>query len=121
MTREFRAGRDVAMKEAMERLHDEFDGVHPTERIDGPFADSMQQIGGAASVESYVPTTAARPWRRRGGLRARAASSRSHRCTHDAAIMVGPWSRVRRPIEMMRPHRGAMRLARCPLCEQRRG
>jgi hypothetical protein len=35
------------------------------ERIDGLFAHSMQQIGGAPSVESYVPTLAGRLARER--------------------------------------------------------
>jgi protein-tyrosine-phosphatase len=69
---EFYAATDLSAKAALQALHAEFDGVHPPERIDALFADSVEQIGGGANVESYIPILAGRLCRDR--LRALAQS-----------------------------------------------
>jgi arsenate reductase len=60
MAKEFYAATDLSEKAALDALHDEFDGVHPPERIEALFNDSVDRLGGDASVESYIPMLAGR-------------------------------------------------------------
>ena len=65
MAKEFNASANMQRRVALDRLYAEFDGVHPVERIDEVFANSLGLIGGTAEVESYVPTLAGRLTRER--------------------------------------------------------
>ena len=69
---EFHAAAEVNRKAALEAVHKEFDEIHPPERVDEIFNDSMAQIERTSTVESYVGTLAGRLARER--LRALAQS-----------------------------------------------
>src|SRR5262249_18425990 len=69
---EFHAAADVTRKNALDSLHQEFDGLHSPEQVDDLFADSLEQIRQVSKVGSYLGTLAARLARER--LRALAQS-----------------------------------------------
>ena len=57
---EFNAAVELSLKSTAERLHEEFEGVHPPERIKQLLDDSVRQISRDSKVESYVPALAER-------------------------------------------------------------
>jgi Protein-tyrosine-phosphatase-like, N-terminal domain len=65
MPEEFNAATQLSLKSTSDALHAEFEGVHPAERINAVFDDSVKQISENSTVESFVPAIAGRLCRER--------------------------------------------------------
>lgn len=65
MSEEFNAAIELSLKSTSDSLHEEFDGIHPPERINAILEDSVRQISAGSKVSSYVPALAGRLCRER--------------------------------------------------------